>query len=91
MITPLEIVNEIVDAGDILFRGLMMEFVAHNFKFADDDFHVSVRIEGKGYSSIPWDEVFDRSLVSMLDRLIDLRMKNASVVSMAFQLELPFP
>ena len=49
----------------------------------------TAEIDGNTYWAIPWSQDFDRLLVGLIDLLIDMRMKNASVVSMTMQLEMP--
>lgn len=77
------------DPGDLLFRDIADALSVHHFEFGNDQYRILFDIDGKGYSVVPWSNDLDRSLVSLIDRLIDMRMKNASVVSMVLQLEMP--
>jgi len=79
------------DPGDLLFRDIANALSVHHFEFGNDQYRILFDIDGKGYNIIPWSNELDRSLVSIIDRLIDMRMKNASVVSMTLQLEMPLP
>ena len=54
-------------------------------RFFDDN---ETEIEDLRYRLIPWTTDFDTSLVELIDRLIDMRMKNASIVSRILQLEM---
>jgi len=53
-----------------------------------DDPNNETEIDGRTYRIVSWDTDFDRALVKLIDRLVDMRMKNASVMSLALQLEM---
>ena len=83
------IITASVDPDDFLFRDILAVLTLHQSEFVENHKPTFIEIDGKDYTAIPWSNNLDRSLVGMIDRLINLRMKNSSVVSMAFQLELP--
>lgn len=51
----------------------------------------TVEFDNRTFWAIPWTKEFDHLLVGLIDLLIGMRMKNASVVSMTLQLEMPMP
>jgi hypothetical protein len=63
----------------------------HGDERMDDDWDAppEAEIEGYEYWVKAWNRSFDLAFVSVIDRLIDARMKNASRVSITMQLEMP--
>lgn len=71
------------DKDDLLLREVLIGFSFVGLKTKE------VEIDFKSYHVFPWSTDFDSAFVRLIDRLTDMRMKNASVVSMTLQLEMP--
>ena len=65
-----------------------MEAILHLIDL-DHDSGKDVEIELITYRAFPWTQEFDRDLVALIDRLVNLRMTNAQSVSLELQLEMP--
>ncbi|NIN00495.1 MAG: hypothetical protein GTO24_21155 [candidate division Zixibacteria bacterium] len=85
------VLNEGVDdcdlpKEDLTFRQTIVALFAHDYYSEKNPF---VEIDGKYYRVVPWTPKFDNAIVYLVDRLVEMRMKNASVASLTLQLEMP--